>query len=412
MQAVILAAGNSSRFQPYSQLPHKSYFQIAGKKLIEHTLLDLEKAGIEEAIVVIRNSEDRLLTPTLKMKVKYVIQKEALGMGNALLCAKDDLHKEFFLLNSYHFDFSNFYQEMKNKKKEEKEIVLLLKKDSDDFQRYGAPIIKDDRVLEIIEKPEEAKSEFKVIGIYLLNSEFIDLLSKMPDEHYVFEKALSNYAKNNNIFFEETREETLSLKYPWDLFKFSKKILGEQSKYISEKAEIAPSAIISGNVYIDDGAKILERVTIKGPCYIGKNSVIGDNALVRQYCDIEQNCVIGAFSEVKNSIIQEGSKIHSGFLGDSIVGRNCSIGAYFSTANRRLDRGPIKVKDVDTALTSLGVFMGDKVSCGIRVSTMPGITIGNDSIIGPGTAVSKDIDENTRYFVKATETIEKKLNEE
>lgn len=411
MQAVILAAGASSRFQPYSGFPHKSYFSIAGKKLIEHTLLDLEKAGIEEVVIVLKDEKDKFSTDGLRLNVKFVFQKEALGMGDALLSAKDYLDKEFFLLNAYHFDFSDFYQDMKDKKKEENEIVLLLKKDLENFSRYGAPIIKEDRILEIIEKPNEAKSEFKVIGIYFLNSKFINLLEKMPNEHYVFEKTISEYAKENKVDYLETSKDTLSLKYPWDLFKFTRLLLDRGEKHISSKASVSDTAVVEGNVVIEEGAKILDRATIKGPCYIGKNVVIGDNALVREYCDIEEGCVIGAFSEVKNSIIQEGTKMHSGFLGDSIVGRGSRLAAYFSIANRRLDRGSIKVNDIDSGLTSLGGIIGDNVSFGVRTSIMPGVVIGNNCVIGPGTVVSKNISDDTKYFVKATEIVEKGINE-
>lgn len=377
--------------------------------LIEHTLMDLQKAGVTNVVIVLRDEKDKLDLSGLSIKINYVFQKEAKGMGNALLCAKEYLDEEFFLLNAYHFDFSNFSQQMLDKKKDKNELVLLLKKSSENFERYGAPIIDGDRVLEIIEKPTDAKSEFKVIGIYLLNLKFLEKLEKLPEEHYVFEKAISEYAKENRVLFTQATEETLSLKYPWDLFMFSKKILDSQEKYISDSAEVSETAVISGNVFIDDGAKIMDRATIKGPCYIGKNVVIGDHVLIREYSNIEENCVIGAFSEIKNSIIQSGTKMHSGFLGDSIVGRDCRIAAYFSSANRRLDKGEIKVNGVGTGVISFGVLLGDKVNCGVRVNTMPGVMIGNNSIIGPSTTVEKDIAENTRYFVKATEVVEKAI---
>jgi len=53
MQAVILAAGKSSRFYPYSNLPHKSCFKVLGKTILEHTLLSIKKAGINDVIIVV-----------------------------------------------------------------------------------------------------------------------------------------------------------------------------------------------------------------------------------------------------------------------------------------------------------------------------------------------------------------------
>jgi len=61
--------------------------------------------------------------------------------------------------------------------------------------------------------------------------------------------------------------------------------------------------------------------------------------------------------EVKNTLIMEDSKTHSGFIGDSVIGRNCRIGAGFNTANVRLDRATVKVvikeQKTDTGLKSL-----------------------------------------------------------
>lgn len=407
MQAVILAAGASSRFQPYSGFPHKSYVKLLGKKIIEHTLLELKKTGVEEVILVIKDEKNKLdQEESLGIKITYAYQKEPLGAGEALLSIKELIHGDFFLIYPYHINFSKFYKGLLDAKKEKDDMVLLLKEENN-VSQYGVARVQGDRVLEIIEKPQTDSGRQRIVGMYLIPKKFLDTLTEVPTEHYSLEKAITTYAKEDNVTFSKTSEDTFSLKYPWNLFVFSKALLDIQKKYISPKAEIADTAVISGNVFIDDGAKVLDRATIKGPCYIGKNVVVGDHALVREYSDIEADCVVGAFSEVKNSIIQTGTKMHSGFLGDSIVGRNSRLAAYFSIANKRLDRGSIKVNEIDTKLTSLGGIIGDNVSFGVRASIMPGIVIGNNSIIGPGTVVSKNISDNTKYFVKATEVVEK-----
>ncbi len=68
--------------------------------------------------------------------------------------------------------------------------------------------------------------------------------------------------------------------------------------------------------------------------------------------------------------------------------------------------------EVDSRRSCLGVLMGSRVNAGIRVSTMPGIIIGNDVIIGPGTTVMNNIDENTLYYTKFKEIIEEKRKTE
>ncbi|MEM5868903.1 MAG: DapH/DapD/GlmU-related protein [Candidatus Aenigmatarchaeota archaeon] len=155
---------------------------------------------------------------------------------------------------------------------------------------------------------------------------------------------------------------------------------------------------IEGNVFIGKNTKIYENATIRGPCYIGDNCIIGNNALIREYCIIENNCTIGANSELARSILQEQVSIHSGFVGDSIIGRNTSIGAGIITANKRLDRNEIyaivKGEKVNTKLTSLGAIIGENVKIGIRASIMPGAMIGNNAIIGPNSLIKGVIKDN------------------
>ena len=133
-----------------------------------------------------------------------------------------------------------------------------------------------------------------------------------------------------------------SLKYPWNVLSISRIMLESESfqNYVS------PAATIGTNV------------VIKGKVYIGDNCQIGDNNVLRGPLNLEKNVKTGAFFEIKNSVVQEGTHFHSGYVGDSVIGKNCRFGAGFITANRRLDRGNIKSvvkgKKIDTGLTYFG----------------------------------------------------------
>lgn len=92
MQAVILAAGSSSRFWPLLEEKHKSLFKIMGKSLIQWTVESLKNSGIKDLIIVQspnKNIENEL-GDGLKfgVKIKYAIQKEAKGMGNAVMLSQ------------------------------------------------------------------------------------------------------------------------------------------------------------------------------------------------------------------------------------------------------------------------------------------------------------------------------------
>lgn len=417
MQAVILAAGASSRFYPYNQEEHKSFVTVMGKPLIEHTIEALKEAKIQEVIIVVKpNSKIKEHLGDGKrfgLSIKYVIQQEPLGMGHGLLQAKELLQDNFFLLSGYHMEFGKFKKEME--KKQKNNCVVLVKK-SDDNLQYGAVELDKDIATRIIEKPTAASSPYRLIAIYLLTKEFLSVLDQTPPAEYQFEDALDTMAKKRKIKAVVTQESTISLKFPWQLLEIKDYLLATLKKQtIASQTHIAKDAILSGDVFVDEGATIMEGVCIKGPAYIGKNVVIGNRAILRGGVTVEEGAVIGSGMELKNTHVMQSATTHSGFIGDSIVGKNTKIAAYMCTANVRLDREPVKVvvknEKVNTKIKHLGAIIGNNANLGIRVSTMPGVIIGNNTIIGPSTNVMKNVADNTKYYTKFQEVIEEKNGE-
>src|SRR5579859_7670403 len=144
MQAVILAAGKSSRFQPFSFLEHKSLFPLFGKPLLQHTLETFKQANINSVVIVVGEGGNipEAIQPISGLRVTFVTQKEKLGMGNALSVAEPHLEENFFLLSGYHVDFSDFAGAMVQKQKKTKGIVLLAKEDTL-LEKYG--VIETDK---------------------------------------------------------------------------------------------------------------------------------------------------------------------------------------------------------------------------------------------------------------------------
>lgn len=414
MQAVLLAAGNSSRFVPFTGLGHKSLIKLLGKTIIEHTVLSVKKAGITDIIIVIgKDSPVREVVGDGKrfgVTITYVVLPEALGMGAAILQAKEHLQERFFVLNAYHMDFEQFAKDMQALQILDDTAVLLGK--AADGHGYGFFKFAGKTVTGVFEKPQESlKDALQIVGVYLVNKKFLEVLEKTPLEHYHFETALHTYAQTKKITFLETRKPTLTLKYAWDLFGIKDYLLAQLSgQYISPNAVLSAKAELKGTVYIEEGATILEGACLKGPVYIGRQAFVGNNCVLRNGTVVEEGGVAGSFLELKNTIIMEHATTHTGLIEDSIIGRKCKIAAGVLTANVRLDRGPIPtvVKDakVNTGLTSLGCILGDNVKLGARVTTMPGVIVGEKSLIGPSTTVMKNLAPMTKYYTKFAEIVE------
>lgn len=411
---IILAAGKCSRFYPYAdETSHKSMVFLAGKPILQYTAEGLKKSGFNEIVIIINSSDKKIREyfgegQNFGIKINYVIQEKALGMGNALLCAKDFIKEDFLLLNANQININEFVDDILNLKNQEKCVGVILGKKEEAKERYGMFELNGNKAVKIIEKPKptitqniriiENVRDIRVVGIYLLNKNFIKILEKTKQSENSLEDALNKYFPENDVRVLVTEKETFSLKYPWDLFKIKNYILRNLPNYISEKAQIKKGAIIKGDIYIESGAIIYENAVIKGPCYIGKNVIIGNFSLLRECCIMEENSLIGCYAEMKNAILMKNSSMHSGFIGDSVIGENSHLGAGFISANKRFDNQDIKVdiknNKINSGLKKLGAFIGSDVNIGIQSATMPGVIIGNRSIIYPGKKIFENIENN------------------
>lgn len=189
-------------------------------------------------------------------------------------------------------------------------------------------------------------------------------------------------------------DDSVVIRYPWDLLCINERVVGAitDSRFDGEKRE---NVTIDGNVRLGEGSVLLPGVYIEGNVVIGKNCKIGPNCYIRGATHIGDDCHIGQAVEVKNSIIMSGvSAGHLSYVGDSIIGEGCNLGAGTITANFRHDgknhRSEVDGALMDTGRRKLGCVMGDNVHTGIHTSIYPGRKIWSNQSTLPGEIVRKD----------------------
>lgn len=404
MQILILAAGESSRFWPFSEICHKSLLKIGNKTLLEQTIEGIK--GNE--IILVINPKTQLSEDILKnKKISIIKQEEPKGMADAIIKAKDAIKDEFLVIMPYYVNIKEYLPKIINVNAP---AVAVKKYEDDDEKTHGIARIDKKKIVEIKEKEKFLGAEYSIIGIYRLKKDFVANLEKIQNTQYSFETLLNEVAKTTGLNYFEIGELP-SLKYVSDLLSIKKFVYAEIKKQNKVKPKLKKgNALIEKSVILGKNVKIGNNVSIKGETYIGDNSFIGDNALIRDSI-VGENTSIGFGTEIARSIIMDNTHIHSGFLGDSIIGQNCRLGANFITGNRRIDRKTIKIEikdSYDTGLTSLGGIIGYGVKTGINTSVMPGTLVGNNSIIGSDTQIKKRIESNKLVYNKK-ETVEKDI---
>jgi len=198
-------------------------------------------------------------------------------------------------------------------------------------------------------------------------------------------------------------DDWMDIGRPWDLLEANRWALMRREHKV--RGYIENGAYLVGPVMVKETARIRSGAYIEGPAFVGEGSDIGPNCYIRPYTSIGKKVRIGNACEIKNSIIMDRAHIgHLSYVGDSIVGEDCNLGAGTITANYRLDGGTIKmmVKDrvVDSGRTKLGAVLGDNVKAGINALFMPGVKVGCNSQVGPGAVVYRDVPADVAVLLK------------
>ena len=263
-----------------------------------------------------------------------------------------------------------------------------------------------------------------ICASYLPNEKLVSLLLNLKPNQAVYQNEdliayypLENQEDVNLETFEivHFEEKIITVKNTWDIFANNDVALREDFKLITKnrKSEPIPSSVnvlSAENIFIEKGAK-LEFVTLNastGPIYIGKNSEIMEGAVIRgpfALCEfgrvkmsakiygattVGPHSVIGG--EVSNSVLfGYSNKGHDGFLGNSVLGEWCNIGADSNNSNLKNNYEEVKLWSYETenfAKTGLqfcGLMMGDHSKCAINTMFNTGTVIGvSTNIFGSG----------------------------
>ena len=393
MKAVILAAGKGSKLNPFSNTRPIPMISIAGKALLDNSLFQLKKAGINDVYIIVGHHKEMIQNFVAEksdagMNIHCLEQKNNGGIGDAVLTVKEKISAgEYFLLiygdtltdeNIY----SKTQQSFHSFKCPVASICLPPSNES-----FGNVFLNAQmKINKIVEKPKGNNfGNYVLSGVFVLPESFFGLLEKNKRS---MEKALKALVQEGELMASMWENEWLDIVYPWEILKANRIILDSWNESSIAKSAIMESNVtMQGVVNIEEGAVIKAGAVLEGPCSIGKGSYVGNNSLIRSYTSLGNNCSIGYGVELKNCVVLDNSGIgRLSFVGDSVIGENVDIGAGCMTVNRNLGWEKVQIKNGKTVLPSglkkLGAFIGDNVIIGAGNTIQPG------TVISPGKTLS------------------------
>jgi UDP-N-acetylglucosamine diphosphorylase/glucosamine-1-phosphate N-acetyltransferase len=199
-------------------------------------------------------------------------------------------------------------------------------------------------------------------------------------------------------------------------------ILGND--FFAEEGAAAECATFNtrlGPVYLSRNSEVFEGANIRGSFFLGECSQVKMGAKIYSATTIGPHCTVGG--EVKNSVIWGySSKGHEGYLGNSVLGEWCNLGADSNNSNLKNNYAEVKLWDYptqklrNTNLQFCGLMMGDHAKCGINTMFNTGTVAGvSSNIFGAGYPPKYvpdfswgGIDDNKIYAInKALETAQR-----
>ena len=252
---------------------------------------------------------------------------------------------------------------------------------------------------------EKLRAAIKSLGaLQSLTANGLLLAFKTEKNHINYENFEAIAKSFTPIAYESP---VLHIAHTWDIFKLNGEALtadfkllteGRKSEKLSEtntligplesvfiepgaKVEASILNTTSGPIYIGVDAEIMEGCALRGPLALGEHAALKMATKVYGPTTLGPHCKAGG--ELNNVIFfGYSNKAHDGFLGNSVIGEWCNLGADTNNSNLKNNYGNVDVfsyregKAIDTGLTFCGLVMGDHSKCGINTMFNTGTVVG------------------------------------
>lgn len=326
MKIIVPMAGRGSRLRPHTLTVPKPLIPIAGKPIVHRLVEDIAgviNQKIDEIAFIIHKEfgkevEKDLIAIAEKLgsKGKIYYQNEALGTAHAIMCAKESMEGPIVVAYADTLFRADFTLDTTA------DSVIWVKQ-VEDPSAFGVVQLNDqNQIVDFVEKPKEFVSDLAIIGIYYFKSG--ETL-----------RAELQYLLDNNVVKGGEYQLTDALENMKQ--KGMKFVPGKVDEWMdcgNKNVTVETNSRLLGFLH-DDGEQMVhksvfsENSTVIQPCFIGenvllKNSTVGPNVSIGNGCHVEN-------STIKNSLVQNHSKIRNANLDNAMIGSHATFDGNFTS---------------------------------------------------------------------------------
>ena len=331
MKGLILSGGKGTRLRPITYTRAKQLVPVANKPVLFYGIEALAAAGISEIGIVVGDTHAEIRAAVgdgsrWNVRVTYIEQDAPRGLAHAVLISEAFIGRDSFVMylgdNLLNRGITEFVEEFV---REAPAAQILLTKVPDP-QMFGVAELVDGRVVRLVEKPKEPKSDLALVGVYMFSPAVFDSVKRIKPS---FRNELEITDAIQDLI-DRGLEVRPHLVQGWwkdtgkleDLLEANRLILDTFERRID--GSVDATSRVEGKVVVEAGATI-ERSVVRGPVVIGAHATIA-GAYVGPFTSIGERAVIRE-TEIEHSIVLEGATITdlANRIEDSLIGRNASI---------------------------------------------------------------------------------------
>ncbi len=333
LKGLVISGGKGSRLRPLTYTGAKQLVPIANKPILFYALENLVDAGIHDiTIVVSMETGDQIRREVgegdrFGARVTYVDQLQPGGIAQAIGLAREAMgDARFVTFLGDNFLTQGIVEQVQAFAGSHDDAVILLKH-VDDAREFGVAEFDGERLVRVIEKPQEPPTDLAVIGIYLFTSRVFEAIDNIKPsargELEITDTIQWLLDHGRSVRADVIEGEWIDTGKHDDLLAANRIVL-ESLKDDTSAGTVDEASKLHGRVVLQAGAEIVNSV-ISGPVIIGERTRV-ENSYVGPFTSIGHDCRI-AESEIASSVVMEATVIER--LGHriehSLIGRNVEL---------------------------------------------------------------------------------------
>jgi glucose-1-phosphate thymidylyltransferase len=331
VKGLILSGGKGTRLRPITHTSAKQLVPVANKPVLYYAIEAIVAAGIDDIGIITGETGAEVESAVgdgdrFDARITYIPQSEPLGLAHAVLTARQYLGDDRFVMflgdNLIRDGITPLVEEFA---RTQPDAMILLARVPEP-ERFGVAELDDGRVVRLVEKPKQPKSDLALVGVYMFSSlvhDAIDRIAPSPRGELEITDAIQRMIDDGRRvvphIIEGWWKDTGRLE---DMLEANRIILDSLAPQML--GECGEDVRIEGKVVVQKGAR-LSHCVVRGPAIIGENTVI-DHAYVGPFTAIYYGCTVRN-AEIEHSIVLENSRIEdvSGKIESSLIGKECEV---------------------------------------------------------------------------------------